>query len=117
MFSTPLLSRTRRFILLTYDLMDRTILIVGFVAFCTGLVTFWGIFVSADAPGTTLKQEENLIVASYRRKDMPFLMALPIGSKGAFSSGSASSISVAGVGALLKRAGYARSNTTYLYAL
>ncbi|KAL3488946.1 hypothetical protein BJX62DRAFT_252954 [Aspergillus germanicus] len=43
-FSRPLLSRTRRFILFMYDLLDRTILIVGFVAFCTGLVTFWGIF-------------------------------------------------------------------------
>jgi hypothetical protein len=45
MLSMPPLSRTRRAILFTYDLMDRTILVVGFVAFCTGLVTFWGIFV------------------------------------------------------------------------
>ncbi|KAL3450206.1 hypothetical protein BJX65DRAFT_305660 [Aspergillus insuetus] len=44
MLSTSLLSRTRRAILLAYDLMDRAILVVGFVAFCTGLVTFWGIF-------------------------------------------------------------------------
>jgi hypothetical protein len=50
MLSTPLLSRMWRTMLLTYDLMDRTILIVGFVAFCTGLVTFWGIFVSAYSP-------------------------------------------------------------------
>ncbi|KAL2808903.1 hypothetical protein BJX63DRAFT_435707 [Aspergillus granulosus] len=42
--STPFLSRTRRLILLMYDVMDSTILIVAFVAFCTGIVTFWGLF-------------------------------------------------------------------------
>lgn len=52
MFSRPILTRTRRLTLLIYDVMDRTILIVAFVAFCTGIVTFGGFFVSADAPGT-----------------------------------------------------------------
>lgn len=49
MFLKPISTRTRRFILLTYDVMDRMILIVAFVAFCTGIVTFWGLFVSPDA--------------------------------------------------------------------
>jgi len=45
-FSEPILTRMRRLMLLTYDMMDRAILIVAFVAFCTGIVTFWGLFVS-----------------------------------------------------------------------
>ena len=53
-FSKPLLTRTQKLLLIVYNVMDRTILIVAFVAFCTGLVTFWGLFVSKDAPGTTL---------------------------------------------------------------
>ncbi|SPO06809.1 related to YTP1 [Cephalotrichum gorgonifer] len=44
LFSQPTLPRTRRLILLAYDMMDRTILIVAFIAFCTGLVTYWGLF-------------------------------------------------------------------------
>lgn len=58
-FSQPILTRTRRLILLMYNVGDRTILILAFVAFCTGIVTFWGLFVSSDAPRTTLVQESN----------------------------------------------------------
>ncbi|KAK7428871.1 hypothetical protein QQZ08_004641 [Neonectria magnoliae] len=43
-FSEPILTRTRRFVLLIYNVMDRAILIVAFVAFCTGIITFWGLF-------------------------------------------------------------------------
>ncbi|KAM5358141.1 hypothetical protein ACJZ2D_015556 [Fusarium nematophilum] len=43
-FSKPFLSRTRRIILHMYDVMDSTILMVAFVAFCTGIIPFWGLF-------------------------------------------------------------------------
>ncbi|KAK7413664.1 hypothetical protein QQX98_007446 [Neonectria punicea] len=43
-FSKPILTRTRRLTLFIYNVMDRTILIVAFIAFCTGIVTFWGLF-------------------------------------------------------------------------
>ena len=46
--SKPDLTRTQRIMLLIYNVMDRTILIVAFVAFCTGIVTFGGLFVSPD---------------------------------------------------------------------
>lgn len=59
-FSKPILTRTRKIILLMYNVMDRTILIVAFVAFCTGIATFWGLFVSPDAPRTTHVQESKI---------------------------------------------------------
>lgn len=53
-FFRPILTRSRRLILLTYDVMDRIITIVAFIAFCTGIVTFGGLFVSPHmAFGTT----------------------------------------------------------------
>ena len=48
-FSGPSYSRTRKIILLLYDVLDSTILIVAFVAICTGIVAFWGLFVSLSA--------------------------------------------------------------------
>lgn len=56
-FSKLILTRTQKLILLIYNVMDRTIFIVAFIAFCTGVVTFWGLFVSPNAPRTTLVQE------------------------------------------------------------
>ncbi|KAL3477190.1 hypothetical protein BJX99DRAFT_257666 [Aspergillus californicus] len=44
MLSAPFLSRTRRLISLIHNVMDSTILLMGFVALCTGVVTFWGLF-------------------------------------------------------------------------
>ncbi|KPM46318.1 hypothetical protein AK830_g27 [Neonectria ditissima] len=43
-FSQPFLTQTRKLILFIHNVIDRTILIMAFVAFCTGVVTFWGIF-------------------------------------------------------------------------
>lgn len=62
-FSDSSLTRTLRLILFMYDIMDWMILIVAFIAFCTGTVTFWGLFVSHDAPRTIHAQEENLTPA------------------------------------------------------
>ena len=71
MFSRPISTRTRRLTLLIYDVMDRTILIVAFVAFCTGIVTFGGFFVSADAPGTNpCAQRQNLTAVSQQGRSI-----------------------------------------------
>lgn len=67
-FSKPTLTRTRRIILLTYNLIDRTILLVAFVAFCTGIATFWGLFVSLDAPRTTFAWRNKFNISSAERK-------------------------------------------------
>lgn len=51
-FSKAIMSRMRRLVPLLYDVIDRTILVVAFVAFCTGIATFWGLFVSSVASRT-----------------------------------------------------------------
>jgi hypothetical protein len=48
LFSRPLSTRTQKSMSFLYNVMDIKILIVAFVAFCTGIVTFWGLFVSPD---------------------------------------------------------------------
>lgn len=67
-FSKPILTRTRRIVLLMYNVMDRTILIVAFVAFCTGIATFWGLFVSPDAPRMALVQDSKINHSIAERK-------------------------------------------------
>lgn len=57
MFSRPILTRTRRLVQLYHNVLDRTILLVAFVAFCTGIATYWGLFVSSATPRTTLVDE------------------------------------------------------------
>lgn len=56
-FSTSLLSQMQRLMLLIYEAIDRIILIVAFAAFCTGIVTFWGLFVSCCACDRRLERE------------------------------------------------------------
>lgn len=83
MFSKPSLTRAGRIILLMYKLIDNTILIMGFVAFCTGIITFWGIFVSSDTPHSSMGKE-----LTARSKGIPCSMASLIGSKVVYSFGS-----------------------------
>lgn len=59
-FSKPISTPTQRLVFLIYNVIDRTIWIVAFVAFCTGIVTFWGLFVSADKPKTTVVRESKI---------------------------------------------------------
>ena len=64
MFSASLLSQMRRLILLIYDVIDRVILVIAFAAFCTGIATFWGLFVSPDVSMMTVQRRVNLTVTS-----------------------------------------------------
>lgn len=43
-------SRVRKVLLSTYNLINGTILIFGFIALCTGIITYGGLFVSAPRP-------------------------------------------------------------------
>lgn len=99
MFYKPTLSRTRRITLMIHDVVDRAILIVAFVALCTGIATYGGLFVSSDTAGMTSALEANAYPVS-RRKERKFSTELPTGSRVESFSGSASSIWAAGADAL-----------------
>jgi hypothetical protein len=49
-FSEPSCSWTQKIVLPIYNILDRIVLIVAFIAICTGIVAFWGLFVSLIAP-------------------------------------------------------------------
>lgn len=80
-------------LLLAYNVVDRTILILGFIALCTGIITFGRLFVS-------IRQEERpelkLALISVNRRVTESSAAWRTGSKAAFSSGWASSLSAVG---------------------
>ena len=78
-------NRVMRFAGIAYNLVDRTILPLGFITLATGLVTYGGFFVSFKAIGKTSKK---LILPN--RKEECFSPAWRISSRAAFSSGTVS---------------------------
>jgi hypothetical protein len=78
-------------LLFAYNFVDRTILILGFIALCTGIIAYGRFFVS------TCKLSKNAGALTQRRRATASSPAWLTGSRAAYSSGSASSRSAAGL--------------------
>ena len=88
-------SRAWSILMLVYNLIDRTILILGFIALCTGVITFGRFFVRlAQAPPSRVLRFQLLTFAN--RREIRSLPAWLTGSRAVSSSGSACSPSVVG---------------------
>jgi hypothetical protein len=73
-------SRVLRVLQFFYDVVDRLILILGFVGLTTGMVTYGGLFVSQETYPPQINADLN-------RSDLKFSVGLRIGSRVEFSSG------------------------------
>ena len=87
-FSSVLSQRTLRVIDMAYNLIDRTILLMGFVAFITGAAVYGGIFVSLFKPCITIRAETNNQISEASK----FSMVLHTPSKAVYSSGTGFSL-------------------------
>jgi hypothetical protein len=98
-------SRAWKVLLFGYNFVDRTILILGFVALATGIVTYARFFVRVTGPFVCCRRVAN----SGDRKEMPSSVDWRTGSRAAPSFGTAFSLWAAGPDALASLDGYVPS--------
>lgn len=84
-----------KILIFAYNFVDRTILILGFIALCTGIATYGRFFVS-----TTRGKQLTLVLTDIDRRAAGFSVGWRIGLRVVYSCGWASSPSAAGRAAL-----------------